>query len=153
MFNLPEREEGQGLVEYALVLVLVAIAVIIILAVLGTTVALVYVRVVGGLSGQSITSSGLEYVVLSADVSVTGGGGSCNITINDATVAVISDGKLLQNSSSGSIPFVASATIGSMSGTTDNLGLASGLGGVLNGVSCGSALTIGNTGYSVIVNP
>lgn len=37
MFYLP-REEGQGLVEYALILVLVAMVVIIILAILGPTI-------------------------------------------------------------------------------------------------------------------
>jgi pilus assembly protein Flp/PilA len=37
MFYLP-REEGQGLVEYALILVLVAVVVIIILALLGPTI-------------------------------------------------------------------------------------------------------------------
>ena len=37
MLYMP-REEGQGLVEYALILVLVAIAVIVILALLGPTV-------------------------------------------------------------------------------------------------------------------
>ena len=153
MFNLPKREEGQGLVEYALVLVLIAIAVIIILAVLGSAVALVYVRVVGGLNGQSITSSGTEYVVLGADISVSGGGSSCSVTISDATVAVISDGEMLKNSSSGSIAISAPGGSSSMSGTTDNLGLASGLSGSLSGVTCGSKLTIGNTGYSAAINP
>jgi pilus assembly protein Flp/PilA len=153
MFNLPEREEGQGLVEYALILVLVAIAAIIILAVLGSTVALVYVRVVGGLNGQSLTSSGVEYMVLSANVGVTGGGSSCNVTISDATVAVISDGKMLTNSPSVSIPVSAPGGSSSMSGTTDNLGLASGLSGSLSGVTCGSKLTIGNTGYGAAINP
>jgi pilus assembly protein Flp/PilA len=37
MFYLP-REEGQGLVEYALILVLVALVVIVILALLGPTI-------------------------------------------------------------------------------------------------------------------
>ncbi len=153
MFNIPKREEGQGLVEYALVLVLVAIAAIVILAVLGSAVALVFVRVIGGLNGQSITSSGVEYIVLSADISVTGGGGSCNVTISDATVAVLSDGEMLEDSATGSIAISASGGSSSMSGTTNNLGIASGLSGSLGGVSCGSQLTIGNTGYSTIINP
>jgi pilus assembly protein Flp/PilA len=152
MFNLPEREEGQGLVEYALILVLVAIAAIIILAVLGSTVALVYVRVVGGLNGQSITSSGVEYVVLSADISVSGGGGSCSVTISDATVAVISDGEMLKTSATGSIPVSSATGSSSMSGTTDNLGLASGLSGSV-GAPCGGKFTIGNTGYNATANP
>lgn len=40
------REEGQGLVEYALILVLVAVVVIVILAVLGTAVGDVFSKIV-----------------------------------------------------------------------------------------------------------
>lgn len=43
--NFFAREEGQSLVEYALVLVLIAIAVIGILAVLGTNISAVFQRV------------------------------------------------------------------------------------------------------------
>jgi pilus assembly protein Flp/PilA len=43
--NFFAREEGQSLVEYALVLVLIAIAVIGILAVLGTNIAGVFQRI------------------------------------------------------------------------------------------------------------
>ncbi len=152
MFNLPKREEGQGLVEYALVLVLIAVAVIIILTVLGSAVALVYVRVVGGLNGQFITSSGVEYMVLGADISVSGGGGSCSVTISDATVAVIKDGEMLKNSATGSIPISSDTGSSSMSGSTNNLGLASGLSGSV-GAPCGGQFTIGNTGYSAAANP
>lgn len=49
MLFLP-REEGQGLVEYALILVLVAIVVIIILGLLGTQVSQVFSRITSALS-------------------------------------------------------------------------------------------------------
>jgi pilus assembly protein Flp/PilA len=49
MMYLP-REEGQGLVEYALILVLIAIVVIAILALLGPIIANVFSSVVSGLS-------------------------------------------------------------------------------------------------------
>jgi pilus assembly protein Flp/PilA len=49
MLFLP-REEGQGLVEYALILVLVAIAVIVLLTLLGQTVASVFSTIVSALS-------------------------------------------------------------------------------------------------------
>ncbi|MCA9933807.1 MAG: hypothetical protein KC415_07790 [Anaerolineales bacterium] len=150
--NIPKREEGQGLVEYALVLVLVAVAIIIILTILGSSVALVYVRVAGGFSGQSITGSGTEYVVLNADISVSGAL-SCNVTINNATVAVIEDGKLLEDDNSGNISVSAPGGSASMSGTTNNIGLADGLSTSLSGVTCGSSMSIGNTGYKVKVNP
>lgn len=43
------REEGQGLVEYALILVLVAVVVIVILALLGPVIGNVFSAVVQGL--------------------------------------------------------------------------------------------------------
>ncbi len=49
MLYLP-REEGQGLVEYALILVLVAIVVIAILTVLGPEIGNVFSRITSGLS-------------------------------------------------------------------------------------------------------
>ncbi len=150
--NIPQREEGQGLVEYALVLVLVAVAIILILTVLGSSVALVYVRVVGGLSGQSITGTGTEYVVLNADIAVSGSF-TCNVTISDAAVAVVQDGALLENSASGNITVSAPGGSANMSGTTNNIGIAEGLSATLNGVTCGQNMSIGNTGYSVRINP
>jgi len=48
MLYLP-REEGQGLVEYALILVLVALIVIAILAILGPQIGNVFSRITNGL--------------------------------------------------------------------------------------------------------
>ena len=48
MLYLP-REEGQGLVEYALILVLIAIVVIVILGLLGDDVQTVFSNIVSGL--------------------------------------------------------------------------------------------------------
>ena len=45
------REEGQGLVEYALILVLVAIVVIAILTLLGPQIANIFSQVTSGLGG------------------------------------------------------------------------------------------------------
>ncbi len=154
MFKFPAREEGQGLVEYALVLVLIAVVVIIILTVLGSAVTLVYAQVVGGFSGQSLTKTGTEYLVLEAGVSVTGSGGNiCNVDISNATVAVVQDGELLKNSSTGSIAISGGGRSSSMSGTTNNVGLVTGLSGEFSGANCGSNLTIGNTGYRFPMNP
>lgn len=49
MLFLP-REEGQGLVEYALILVLVAIVVIVVLGLLGTQVSTVFQNITDALS-------------------------------------------------------------------------------------------------------
>ncbi len=51
MLYLPQ-EEGQGLVEYALILALVAIVVIAILIILGPQVGSVFSKVTSGLSGS-----------------------------------------------------------------------------------------------------
>lgn len=52
MFYLPRQdEEGQGLVEYALILVLVALVVIAILAIMGPQIGNVFSRVTNGLAG------------------------------------------------------------------------------------------------------
>jgi pilus assembly protein Flp/PilA len=48
MLYLP-REEGQGLVEYALILVLIAIVVIVILGILGTQVSTIFSNISSGL--------------------------------------------------------------------------------------------------------
>jgi len=49
MLYMP-REEGQGLVEYALILVLIAIVVIAILTVLGTQVSEIFSTITSGLT-------------------------------------------------------------------------------------------------------
>jgi pilus assembly protein Flp/PilA len=48
--NLTEREEGQGMVEYALILVLIAVVVIVILQVVGKQVNNVFSNVSNGLN-------------------------------------------------------------------------------------------------------
>ena len=50
MLYRPQNEEGQGLVEYALILVLVAVVVIIILTVLGPLVGNVFSTIVDNFS-------------------------------------------------------------------------------------------------------
>jgi len=49
MLYMP-REEGQGLVEYALILVLIAIVVIVILTVLGSQVSTIFSTISAGLT-------------------------------------------------------------------------------------------------------
>ena len=63
--GLPQKEEGQGLVEYALILVLVAIVVIAILLLLGPVVGNVFSNITCNLEGESCGIA-----------SVPGGGGA-----------------------------------------------------------------------------
>ncbi len=51
MLYLP-REEGQGLVEYALILVLISIVVIVVLGLLGTQVSAIFSEIAGVLGGS-----------------------------------------------------------------------------------------------------
>ncbi len=50
MLYLPKTEQGQGLVEYALILVLVVIVVIVIVAVLGPEIGNIFSQVTNGLN-------------------------------------------------------------------------------------------------------
>jgi pilus assembly protein Flp/PilA len=50
LYLLREDERGQGLVEYALILVLIAVVVIAILVILGPAVANMYSRVTNGIA-------------------------------------------------------------------------------------------------------
>ena len=51
MLYQPSRESGQGLVEYALILVLVAVVVIAILTIIGPQIGNIFSRVTNGLGG------------------------------------------------------------------------------------------------------
>jgi pilus assembly protein Flp/PilA len=51
MLCLPKNEEGQGLVEYALILVLVALAVIAILTIMGPQIGNIFSRVTNAIGG------------------------------------------------------------------------------------------------------
>jgi pilus assembly protein Flp/PilA len=86
--KLPPREEGQGLVEYALILVLVAIVVIAILLLLGPVVGQVFSNIVinlqvGGSGGAGSTTIQFNG---SPTVKKTQPGGGCTYT---ATVPVM----------------------------------------------------------------
>ncbi len=61
MFNFNRKEKGQGLVEYALILVLVAVVVIVVLQVLGPLVGNVFTDVNNGLENTSTATSGYNW--------------------------------------------------------------------------------------------
>lgn len=92
-----EREEGQGLVEYALILMLVALTVLIIIGIFGSAVTLLYVKVVAGFHAQSVEGTGNEVIVL-ADASVEGTG-PCTVTIPAGTqIVVLQNGQPVRSS-------------------------------------------------------
>jgi pilus assembly protein Flp/PilA len=49
LFQASTRDEGQGMVEYALILVLIAVVVIVVLIILGNQVQNVFCNISGGL--------------------------------------------------------------------------------------------------------
>ena len=51
MLHKPHNDEGQGLVEYALILVLVAVVVIVILALLGPAIGNIFSNIITSLNG------------------------------------------------------------------------------------------------------
>lgn len=141
--RIPRREEGQGLVEYALILVLIAVVVIVILEILGGSLVLAYARIIGGLNGQVMSGSGQEAIILSYDMEVSGGGGTCTVNVTDISALVVQDGEPLENTAV-SIP--ADATGGSPSnpsGTTNGNGVVSGLSTGSFNASCGGTFTLG----------
>ncbi|NJN92675.1 MAG: hypothetical protein HC875_00625 [Anaerolineales bacterium] len=111
-------EKGQGLVEYALILVLVAVVVIAILLTLGPAVAQVYCRIANSLQAGSCVTGG---VITSYTASHPGSNVLVNVAVSqNATITVNVPGKTPQSQSctSSSCPqFTFTGVTGSGSGT------------------------------------
>jgi len=141
--NFPKREQGQGLVEYALVLVLIAVVVIAILSIVGSSVVVVYARVIGGFNGQTITGSGTEYIVTGYDMSVTQEIG-CSVDISDISAVFFNDGDPIDNGSVTVHVQVKGGSSRNLAGITDGNGYVSGLSASGLSSSCPGAVSIGN---------
>ena len=131
-------EEGQGLVEYALILVLVAVVVIDV----RPRVMVVYARVMGGFSGQSVTMSGSEVIVVGADIQMTQvGAGVCNLSVAGTALVALQDGEPLTNQGVSARAVVNGIpTSAVLSGTANGSGIAqlNGTPATANGVDCGT---------------
>ncbi|MCA9873564.1 MAG: hypothetical protein KC441_07915 [Anaerolineales bacterium] len=121
--KIPKREEGQGLVEYALLLVLVAIVIIGILTVLGSSVMVVYAKVIAGLHGQTITGQGTEAVVTGYDSKILQGTGGCSGTVSNISFVGLEDGDLLESGSVTVKIYVDGALVNTLSGKTNSSGM------------------------------
>lgn len=122
--KISKKEEGQGLVEYALILVLVAVVVIAILTILGPQVMVVFAKVAAGLNGQVVTGVGTEAIVTGYDVVVTGTT-SCTATVKNISFVGLQDGNVLKNGSV-SMALQANGSNGSsFSGSTNANGMGS----------------------------
>src|SRR5574341_2622164 len=101
MKKLPSREEGQGLVEYALILVLIALVVIGILLMLGPVVGNVFSNVVVALASSGpITSVSAERT----------GGGHGNDVVVTVTVSASTTLTATDSQSGQSTTFACSGT-------------------------------------------
>lgn len=87
-----KRQEGQGLVEYALILVLVAIVVIAVLLTLGPMVGQVFSDVTNTLTNGGAGGGGRTYSI-SFSLSKSSGSlpGSCNATVSSISITVTDD--------------------------------------------------------------
>jgi pilus assembly protein Flp/PilA len=150
--NRIKREEGQGLVEYALVLVLIAIVILVVLGLVGEEVRCVFAKTVAGLGGQTLTCSGTEYVVNGFGVSVGGGPAECTVTATNVEVTVYIDGELAEAGTPVSGTGTASGGgTGSGSGTTNDSGVATIPSIASSGAACGGIMTVevGGNAHSV----
>lgn len=124
--NIPKKEEGQGLVEYALLLVLIAIVVLVILTVLGSQVVLVFARVAGGISGDTLDAgAGDNAVIVNYGGTINQSGSDCNGTITNITfVAVDSNGSAITNQTATATLLVNGQNRGTISGQAGSTGIA-----------------------------
>ena len=141
MEHSKKNEEGQGLVEYALILVLVAVVVIAVLTLLGPRIVVTYARVMGGFTGQSVTMTGSEVIVVGAGINMQEvGSGLCNLTVSGSALIGLQDGNILKDQTITAKVYVNGIDTGiELQAVADGGGLAD-LGGTsatANGVGCG----------------
>ena len=141
--NIPKRENGQGLVEYALLLVLIAIVVLVILAVLGAQVVLAFARVSGGLKGDFLNASaGDNAVIVAYDDSISRSGSSCNGSVSNIIFVVVdSDGSIVTNQGVSATLMVNGVGAGTVSGSAGGTGIATDTGGHTVSGSCPLRIT------------
>ena len=143
MNMLPKRQEGQGLVEYALILVLVAVVVIVILQLLGPSIVLTYARVMGGFNGQTITGNGAEGLVVSYTASVNEDGGTCTGIISDIVLVATDNGRIITGETvTFQIYAQGSAPGDNLSGTASGSGLITLAGPINRSGSCPLRLVV-----------
>ena len=120
----PSRERGQGLVEYALILVLVSVAVIAIMIFLGGSVGTVFQEVSDSLSGQTIEGVGTEYVIGGFSANATGGP-LCTVEVSSFSVTMYQDGERVAAGQNVSVTIEATGgATANRAGTTDDNGVA-----------------------------
>jgi pilus assembly protein Flp/PilA len=140
-FRFPHKEKGQGLVEYALILVLVSITVIVVLSFLGDSVGRVFQTVDAALNRQALTGTGTEFVVGGFSVTPGTGTATCtNIIVPSVTVTRYENGV----PTAGAVSISALATGGTavtVGGTANASGVAT-FGPITLSGNCSGSVTI-----------
>jgi pilus assembly protein Flp/PilA len=137
----PKREEGQGLVEYALAIVLLAIVVMVVLTLLGPQVSGAYAKVIAGLNGQVITGRGVEYVITGFSVSVSGSPPVCNVSITGVSAIALKHG-VPYSQANVSVTAGAGGGSSTLSGLTDNTGAVSLGNATFSAVGCSGTASV-----------
>ena len=142
--NIPEREQGQGLVEYALLLALIAIIVLAILTVLGSQVVLVFARAAGGLNGDVLdAANGDQAVMVSYESNGLGNAGACSGTVKNLRFAgVDANGDIITNGPVSATLLANGQPQGSVSGTAGSSGLATSSGSYSVSGNCPLQITL-----------
>ncbi len=123
------REEGQGLVEYALILVLIAVVVIIILLQLGPQIGQVFSQVTDVL--QKGGAAGNQSATIEA-FSVSGTGmSSCAVTLYNLRVKVTQLGQAVNGATVQATVSLQAGGSQSLNGTTNSSGIVQWSGGSL----------------------
>lgn len=140
----PSRQEGQGLVEYALILVLVAIVVIAILLLLGPTIGNVFSNVVAVLEDASGGGGGGGSQVVTITLFTASGSpgalGGCDVKADVVRVKVTQDGSPVSGASV-SVTLKVPGAQSSVAGSTGADGTA-----LWTNVAIGTASTNCNAG-------
>lgn len=121
--NLPENpekeEQGQGLVEYALLIALIAVIVIAILTILGPQINLVFARVMGGFHGDEINvANGDRAVIVSFELN-----SGCTQLSNVRFVGVDSNGQIITDANVVAQVYSNGQHRGAINGTASGSGL------------------------------
>ena len=135
------KEDGQGLAEYSLVLALIAIVLVLIVIVLGSSIVLAYAKVIGGFSGQTVTGTGPEVVVVGQPYSITPNGNLCNYSFSDPTFIALQDGAVIKNDTVTLNVLVNGSSAGSISGTTNVNGIANATGALSGSAFCPATIS------------
>ena len=133
------NEDGQGLVEYALVLVLVAIAVMLVLSLLGSRVTLVYAQVLAGFNGDSLNDGA---IMLSSEMTVSGSSVCTASLENIRFIVTDSDGNALTNQSVSAIILANGVAGATITGNANGSGIATASGPYSASGSCPLAVTL-----------